>query len=309
MTYGFTSLEKRLKENARNYRINNLFQMNDLQEYLKCIATTAGVSILLTDRHGEKAVAIGDFTGFKPDVVENPGRKVRVCDRTIGHLYVINANVRVDRKENADELIDEVVIELAAHANASYQLLEMSIYVDELESKLEKESYQAKHSIKEDVLTGTLNKTYFENRLKVIDRSEIVPVAAVCMNINDWKYANDHFGEEESDRLIKIIAGIIKKEAKPDYVIGRADGDVFHIIIPIPEDGEAKSYCDKVQRKCMDYQDGKLAPSVACGFVMKTNVEETLSNLLTEAEYEMFQNKFEVKNSAGYRARLERNNK
>ncbi len=70
---------------------------------------------------------------------------------------------------------------------------------------------------------------------------ETAPAAVICANINDWKFAYDHFGNEESDRLIKTVAGLIRKEAKEEYLIGRVDGDVFEIVIPTPEDGEAGS--------------------------------------------------------------------
>lgn len=53
------------------------------------------------------------------------------------------------------------------------------------------------------------------------------------------------------------------------------------------------------------YADEHLAPSVACGFVLKYNVEQKLKDLLSDAEYEMFDNKFEIKNAPGYRERLE----
>ncbi len=60
-----------------------------------------------------------------------------------------------------------------------------------------------------------------------LDDLSVAPVAVVNANINDWKFVNDHFGDEESDRLIRTIADILKQEAKPDYVIGSVDGDVF----------------------------------------------------------------------------------
>jgi hypothetical protein len=49
-----------------------------------------------------------------------------------------------------------------------------------------------------------------------------------------------------------------------------------------------------------------LAPSVAIGNVLKENVEETLTDKLADAEYEMFEDKFEIKNAPGYRERLEK---
>ncbi len=306
MEYKVTSLEKRLKENIKNYHINNLFSMRALQEFMKCVATMAGVSLLLTERHGEKAIVIGDFVMDDPDVVANPGRKVKVYGRTIGHLYTINSNDRPDRKENAEEFLDALVNQMAAHATASYEHSEVALYADELEAILEKERYQAKHGEKEDMLTGVLSKTYFQSRVKVIERSEVIPVGLICVNINDWKYVNDHFGDRESDRLIKIIAEILMKEAKPEYIIGRVDGDVFEILIPMEEEGEAEKYCQRLQNRCNQYEDDKLAPSVACGYVLKTNVEQNLEELYSDAEYKMFENKLEVKNAVGYKERLEK---
>ena len=45
---------------------------------------------------------------------------------------------------------------------------------------------------------------------------------------------------------------------------------------------------------------------MACGSVLKYNVEQKLKDLLSDAEYEMFDNKFEIKNAPGYRERLEK---
>ena len=98
----------------------------------------------------------------------------------------------------------------------------------------------------------------------------------------------------------------MKEEAKPDYVIGRVDGDVFIVLIPMAEIQEAEEYCRRVQVACNTYEDEIIAPSVACGVVYKTNVEEQLGNKLPDAEYEMFNNKFEIKNAPGYRERLEK---
>ena len=177
--------------------------------------------------------------------------------------------------------------------------------MDELEEKVGVQRAQAVRGEKEDVLTGVYHKLYFEGRMKVLDRAEIVPVAVINININDWKFVNDHYGDEESDRLIRTIAELIKREAKPDYIIGRVDGDVFVVLIPMVETDEAEDYCRRLQAACLAYEDPILAPSVACGIVYKTNVEEGLTDKLPDAEYEMFNNKFELKNAPGYRERLE----
>ncbi len=301
MAFGIVSLEKRLKDNIRSYSTDQLYDMKKLTDYLEAVSAVTHMGLLLVDRHGEKAVSAGDFTGFEPDVVNEPGLKIRVSNRTVAHLYVKDAVSEENRR--LAEAIAEHLTQLAAN---TYEKMETSIYADELEERLEKEQYQVKHGEKKDALTGTLSSTYFENRAKIIDRSDVVPVAVICANINDWKYVNDRFGDEESDRLIRVVAEILRREAKDEYVIGRCGGDFFCVLIPLVEDGEAEDYCSRVQKSCEVYEDDKIAPSVACGYVFKTNVEQTVSELLSDAEYEMFNNKLEMKNAPGYRERLEK---
>ena len=100
------------------------------------------------------------------------------------------------------------------------------------------------------------------------------------------------------------MADIIKSKAKPDYVIGRVDGDVFNVIIPMPEPDECETFCATVQKACEEYDDPHIAPSVAVGYAIKENVETALSDTLSDAEYAMFENKIEVKNAPGYYERL-----
>lgn len=305
MNYKQIPFEKRIKENIRNYALDNLYPLDVLTGYCKALCAVAEVSLLITERHGEKVVSVGGFAGFTPDVVENPGRKVRVYGRTIAHLYVEMGKAPEAKRQDVEHLLDGFAVMLSQWGEEAYLHMESSIYMDELEERVGVRHVQTAKGENEDVLTGVYHKIYFEERMQAIDAAKIAPVAVVNVNINDWKFANDHFGDEESDRLIKTIADILRQEAKPDYVIGRVDGDVFITLIPLAEDGEAEGYCERVQKACMEYEDPYLAPSVACGVVYKTNVEEQLQDKLPDAEYEMFNNKFEVKNAAGYRERLE----
>ncbi len=304
MAYGSIPLDKRLKDNIRNYKITTLFDIDEITEILKGLNRISGVDVLITERNGEKLVAVGDWAGFDINVEANPGVEVRVAGRTMAHVYISYANVEESNVEATKKATSGIMKTLEELGDKAYRVRELEIYADELESKLQKETYQAKNGEKNDELTGTLNRTYFENRLKIIDRSQVVPVAAVCININDWKYVNDNYGDDESDRLIAVIASTVKGEAKPDYIVGRVDGDVFNVVIPMPADGEAEEYAARVKSVCEEFDDPHIAPSVAVGIAYKENVESDMSEVFSDAEYAMFEDKIEVKNAPGYRARL-----
>lgn len=304
MGYKTIPYDKRIKENIRNYTLSNLYDMEMVKKYLTNLAQVLEINILLTNRHGEKEIVIGDsFLGFHPDVAEDPGRKLCIQNNVIGHLYVKPVGNGGD-EHILNEMVDGTLELLMRLGREVYFHRESSIYVEELEKQLEDKKRVSSQNEREDILTGVYNKIYFEERMKIIDRSLVVPVAVINVNINDWKFVNDHFGDEESDRLIKTVADILREKAKPEFIIGRIDGDVFGVLIPMPDDGEAEEFIAQVQERCLTYEDPHLAPSVAIGMVYKTNIEETLEEKLEDAEYEMFNNKFEIKNAPGYQERL-----
>ena len=306
MAYKTIPFEKRIKDNIKNYAPDKLFPVENLTEYFKAFTKACGVEILLTDRHGERLISTGDFSNFNGDVVANPGRKVRVCDRTVGHLYCRFDDVEDSGKVIFNLMLDQLVALLERLGEQTYLFTESSLYIDELENKEKTQQQIRIHSEKLDPLTGVFNKLYFEKRMGIIDRAEIIPVGVVNININDWKYVNDHFGDEESDRLIRLVANLIRTESKAEYVVGRVDGDVFVTLIPMAEDNEAEEFARRVQAACLASEDAILSPSVACGVIYKSNVEQHLEDLLSDAEYEMFRNKLEIKNAPGYRERLEK---
>ena len=306
MGYREVPLEKRLKENIRNYRLENLYEVQQMREQLKCLEQLTGIQVLVTERHGEKMISVGNFADFKPDVVNEPGRKLRVENRTVGHVYSRLDKVESDKAELAERFLEELVVMWERLGQESYEGRERAMYIDEMESRQEQGRTVLQGS-KEDVLTGVLNKTFFEERVKVLDRSEVVPLAALEANINDWKFVNDHYGVEESDRLIRVIAEQIRSCAREEYVIGRVDGDVFRIVIPLPEEDEVEDYVNQIKLSCEEYEDEILSPSIAVGVMMKTNVEEKLNDVFAEAEYKMFEDKFEMKQDSAYQARLHRN--
>ena len=299
--FGDDSLQKALKENIKNYELSSLYDIEKIQRQIDLINKLTGVGILVTNRHGDKCIKAGWKKPTGVDVDMDPGVKMRIQDRTVAHVYV-DCDELIGDPDVVEELLDNVVRAYEKFGQYHYELSETSMYV----ARKDKDALAiATDDGKCDPLTGTFNKTYFDNRVKIMDRSQMVPVASVCININDWKYVYDNFGIEESDRLIKTISGIILSEAKTDYIVGKVDGDVFNVLISMPLEGEIEDFCDRVRKRCMDFEDKILAPSVAIGYAVKENVEQSLTDVYSDAEYNMFENKIEVKNAPGYRARLE----
>lgn len=297
------TLEKALKDNIRNYQLDMLFDMDTVREEMESLSAVTNVGFLVTNRHGDKSIYVNWNGDKNVDVDANPGIKLRIAQRTMAHIYVDYSKVSKDI-DATKKLIDAIIKGFEIDGQKSYELMEIKTYVDTVMGENGQDLTFNKDE-KKDPLTGVLNKVYFDNRVKILDRSQIVPVADICININDWKFVNDNFGDDESDRLIKSVAEIVSAEAKTDYVIGRVDGDVFNVLISMPLDGEVEDFCDRVRTRCNNFKDDILAPSVAIGYAFKENVEQKLEECYSDAEYAMFENKIDVKNEDGYKARLE----
>ena len=305
-----TAFAQRIEQNSKNYFPKDLFDLETAKIMLTQFHKCFGLDTLMTDRHGNILMTVGDFGDFKPDVVNKPGNKIRVKGRTVCHIYAKYDHVAAERFEAVSKFLGAYIETLENHSQKSYLASEQGVYIEELEQQLEKDAAQAQYSGQNDPLTGVLNRNHFISQMKELAEREIVPTAVICANINDWRFVDNNFGEEESDRLIVAVAEILKakvEEAGLNHaVIGRVEGDVFNVLLPLAEEDEAKAYCDAVQQACDSFEDEKLAPSVAVGCVMRTNVEESFKNILSDAEYAMLENKFAIKNAPGYKERLEK---
>lgn len=90
--------------------------------------------------------------------------------------------------------------------------------------ELEMERYSATH----DYLTDIYNRErFFERVEELLKREPEVKRVMVCIDVKDFKLVNDLFGEETGNRVLKRIAGLMRRDASPDTLYARLEGDRF----------------------------------------------------------------------------------
>lgn len=90
--------------------------------------------------------------------------------------------------------------------------------------ELELERYSATH----DYLTDIYNRErFFERVSQVLQDEPDVKRVIVCINIKDFKIANDLFGEETGNKILKRIAGLMRRDAGEDTLYCRLEADRF----------------------------------------------------------------------------------
>lgn len=291
--------ENCIAENVKQYRLDDLLSKERVRNAFLVPAEALGIQILITCRHGEEFLATPGYQDYKVDVAKQPGDKLRVENRTLGHVYADFAKADEKYAETARYWYQAMLKLLTDLLCETYLRKEAENYISERGAVSGMERQQDRM----DSLTGVYNKIYFQNRMKVIERAEVVPVALIQANINDTKFFYDTYGEEVGNRLLCIVADTLKQYAKKEYIIGRCNVDVFQILIPLPEEGEAETYCEDVKKAVWEKEDAVLAPSVAMGIVYITNVEEDFENKISDVEFEMLSDKLSIKSRPGYEER------
>jgi len=97
--------------------------------------------------------------------------------------------------------------------------------------KLQLEEY--KRLAETDALTQLANRRAFDKALAAIYDSNrnVVFSALILADIDRFKTVNDRFGHPIGDRIIQIVAGLIRSTVKDDALVARTGGEEFAIIL------------------------------------------------------------------------------
>ncbi|MFP5341695.1 MAG: diguanylate cyclase domain-containing protein [Candidatus Limnocylindria bacterium] len=153
--------------------------------------------------------------------------------------------------------------------------------------------YQAHH----DPLTGLANRRRFVEAVEaaLAARREPGTVAALFLDLDDFKAVNDSQGHAAGDGLLAAVAGRIRDGLRSGDIAARLGGDEFGVLlVDIPDAAYARS----VAQRLLDALDvpvpvGGTAVAVgACiGIAVDTHDMQTVDDLLGAADVAMYQAK------------------
>ena len=92
-----------------------------------------------------------------------------------------------------------------------------------------------------DVLTGTYNRRYYEEQLKMM--REAAGVAMI--DLDDFKMYNDTYGHKAGDRVLDTTVQIIRSCIRKSDILVRYGGDEFLLILP---DIEEKNFVERLKK-------------------------------------------------------------
>ncbi|NLN45028.1 MAG: PAS domain S-box protein [Clostridiaceae bacterium] len=148
-----------------------------------------------------------------------------------------------------------------------------------------------------DQLTGVYNRRFFEEELRRLDTSRNLPIALVMGDINGLKLVNDSFGHLIGDQLLQRAAEAIRKCCRADDIIARLGGDEFALILPQTDTEAATGVISRILESIAQVRVSNIELSVSFGCETKSGPEQTMAEVLANAENQMYRRKLSERSS------------
>jgi len=142
-----------------------------------------------------------------------------------------------------------------------------------------------------DALTGLINRQRFEIEMQNYDKEEYLPLSIIYSDLNGLKLANDVFGHEAGDKLIRTAADILISASRKNDIVARIGGDEFVWLLPNTDIEAADKIIERVKKLLNSNDANAIKCSMAMGSSAKISSEEDIEQTLKDAEYEMYQEK------------------
>ncbi|MEW6563052.1 MAG: diguanylate cyclase [Pseudomonadota bacterium] len=257
--------------------------LNDAKSTLKNLMTT------FIDRLGE----LTDSTGEYHQKISNYSQKIGGAENLTELSHILE-----------DIMYDTRLIQASA-LRSHEELQQTRKQADEAEKRirqLEDELEQVSELVREDQLTGALNRRgldeIMEKEFKRTQRAQS-PISIALLDIDNFKRLNDTLGHQAGDQALIHLAKVIKETLRPSDSVGRYGGEEFIIILPDTGLDEAVATVSRLQReltkKFFMHNNERLLITFSAGVALRGDDEDE-TEVVGRADKAMYQAKQTGKN-------------
>jgi diguanylate cyclase (GGDEF)-like protein len=159
-----------------------------------------------------------------------------------------------------------------------------------------------------DSMTNLNNHQRFRELLQQeISRSNRYnhPLSVIFADIDHFKSVNDTYGHLAGDRVIKIVAGCLKKELRESDHLARYGGEEFAVILPETDKDDSWLAAERL-RKAIDslrvsHEDGFIHVTMSLGIaLLKPNEKISLDDLINKADSVLYNAKNQGRNQCSF---------
>ena len=201
--------------------------------------TVKNMMITFIDRLSAVANSTGDYhakmSAYSQKITQTTD--IRALNTILGDVMHDTRNAQLEALRSRDEM-------LAARA----QVQEAESRIQKLQAELE----QMSELVREDQLTGSLNRRglddVFEREVARADRRK-APLCIALLDLDDFKRINDTHGHQAGDEALIHLVRVVKDTLRTMDVIGRFGGEEFMLLLPDTPLPAAMQTVTRVQRE------------------------------------------------------------
>ena len=146
-----------------------------------------------------------------------------------------------------------------------------------------------------DKLTGVFNRYELDKIVETLKKKKNRTIAAIMLDLNDFKAINDIYSHNEGDLALKALADILVQVVQNQGVVMRFAGDEFIIVINTADENTVADYTDAINKAISKYNKKSGKPytlSVAIGGDI-FNIKDSDDDFLQTIDELMYKNKSE----------------
>ena len=106
------------------------------------------------------------------------------------------------------------------------------------------------HEATHDALTGLSNRTLFSEQVEHALSSGI-PVAVLCLDLDDFKLVNDSLGHHAGDVVLQVVGERLSGLMRPGDAVARLGGDEFAMLVCGPDTGTGSTIGSAVAQRAL----------------------------------------------------------
>jgi len=285
------SLEEEIVEHARALEL-----LGESQKRMELIVQTLPDIIFIMDRNGTFLdCEAGNTTWMrmkKEDFVGKTVREILPEDIAASCIAQIGEALRTGRMQTRDYKIEKKdsfnYYEVRMITFQKEQVFTIVRNVTEVKKVQLNNEYLSYH----DQLTGLYNRRYFEEALIRLDQSNYLPIAVVMVDVNGLKLTNDAFGHQTGDKLLCLIAGILKRHCTlAKDLVARIGGDEFVIVCPNTGQSQLERMVSQIYRSIEQERKEHSILSISIGWEIRTSDGQSMTEIFNKAEEYMYRKK------------------
>ncbi|MGR9037061.1 MAG: diguanylate cyclase domain-containing protein, partial [Gammaproteobacteria bacterium] len=172
----------------------------------------------------------------------------------------------------------------------------LTLGVDNSERKMYEQKILS--MVTKDYLTGLCNRKKFKEELANALASAHrygYKIALFCLDLDHFKQVNNISGHEAGDKLLALVANVLKDIMRTTDVLSRVDGDEFAMIVYHAELKGVRSIADKIckefRNRAFNFAGKNYRLSASIGIAIYPEHGLTVNELFANADLAMYQAK------------------